>query len=278
MGGSRRESRLAAGGGKREEFPPSPRKWHQKSPSWAARLVCRRCSWLFLALPVNPTHTEPACCFPQLCLRRGLRRNGLSALPQQELRGHLDFKEQPGSWLNWKLFLAEGRRGLVPGRHPQLCPPVLSVGMLENRIPGGPRGMSAWSRAWESARGVFWRWVGGREGKGGCKLREKVRRAINKWHPGKEMSVCGSSDTPAPEMGRERVRMVVIWGIKSMESRPGQQQRGLSFKLVGWSVAVVLLGLLLRVLLQPSVVWAHISHKLPRGPGSWGPTSRPAAV
>lgn len=29
------------------------------------------------------------------------------------------------------------------------------------------------------------------------------------------MSVCGSSDTPAPEMERERVRTVVIWGIKS---------------------------------------------------------------
>lgn len=57
--------------------------------------------------------------------------------------------------------------------------------------------------------------MGGREGKGGCKLGEKVRRAINKQHPEKEMSVCGSSDTPAPEIERKTVRTVVIWGVKS---------------------------------------------------------------
>lgn len=100
----------------------------------------------------------------------------------------------------------------MPDGHPQLCPPVLLVGMLENRIPAGPWGMSAHSRAWEKAGGGFQRSVGGKEGKGGCKLGEKVRHAINMWHPRKEMSVCGSIDTPVPEMGRE---MVVIWGIKS---------------------------------------------------------------
>lgn len=47
-------------------------------------------------------------------------------------------KSSRAAGLIWKLFLAGGRRGLVPGRHPQLRPPVLSAGMLENRIPGGP--------------------------------------------------------------------------------------------------------------------------------------------
>lgn len=28
----------------------------------------------------------------------------------------------------------------MPDRHPRLCPPVLSMGMLENHIPTGPGG------------------------------------------------------------------------------------------------------------------------------------------
>lgn len=70
--------------------------------------------------------------------------------------------------------------------------------------------------------GVFFSagWV---EEKGGCKLGEKVKHAINKWHPGKEMSVCGSSDTPVPEMGRQ---MVAIWSIKSAGIRAGTTAAG----------------------------------------------------
>lgn len=80
---------------------------------------------------------------------------------------------------------------------------VHAMEMLENHIPVGPWGMSVHSWAWEHPRGGSQSWVGGREGRGGCKLGEKVRRAINKWHPGKEMSACGSSNTQVPEMGRE---------------------------------------------------------------------------
>lgn len=52
------------------------------------------------------------------------------------------------------------------------------------------------------------------------------------------MSVCGSIDTPVPEMGRE---MVVIWGIKS--GRIGARataEGGVSLNLVGQSMAVML--------------------------------------
>lgn len=162
-------------------------------------------SLLYLGLPAcislaNPTHTAGACCFPQPCLRRGLRWNRLSPLPQQEL------------WTIWiskaaaligSCSLQWEKRGLVPDRHPQLCPPVLSMVIPGNHIPAGPWGMFAHSWAWEHPGGGSQSWVGGREGRGGRKLREKVRHAINKWHPEKEMSVCGSSGTPVPEMERE---------------------------------------------------------------------------
>lgn len=73
-------------------------------------------------------------------------------------------KSSRAAGLIWKLFLAGGRRGLVPGRHPQLRPPVLSGGMLENRIPGGPRDVCTLPGLGESP-GVFFGagWV---EGKG----------------------------------------------------------------------------------------------------------------
>jgi len=104
----------------------------------------------------------------------------------------------------------------VPNGHPRLCPPVLSVGKLEDtsQLALGDvctqRGLGE-SRGWFLVLGV-WK---GRERKGGCKLGEKVRHAINKWHPGKEMSVCGSSNTAVPETGNE---MGVVWGIKSTGS------------------------------------------------------------
>lgn len=66
------------------------------------------------------------------------------------------------------------------------------------------------------------------------------------------------------------MRVDVIWGFKSMEAGLGQQRRGVSLNLVGQSVAVVLPRLLLGMLLKPCGIWAHVSHKLPRGPGSQG--------
>lgn len=44
------------------------------------------------------------------------------------------------------------------------------------------------------------------------------------------MSVCGSSDTPVPEMGREMLLSVegndVVWGTKSMAIRAGMRGGG----------------------------------------------------
>lgn len=99
--------------------------------------------------------------------------------------------------------------------------PALSMVMLEKHIPH-PGWAVGDVRTQPGLGAGFQCWVGGREGKGGCKLGEKVRRAINKWHPGKEMSVCGRSNTAVPETGREWLsRASNPW-----ESGPGQQWGG----------------------------------------------------
>lgn len=106
----------------------------------------------------------------------------------------------------------------MPDRHPQLCPPVLSMAMPGNFIPTGSWGMSAHSWAWEHPRGGSQSWVGGREGIGGRKLGEKVRHAINKLASGeRNVSVRQQRHTNA----RDGEGNVVVWGIKSMEIGAG---------------------------------------------------------
>lgn len=85
-------------------------------------------------------------------------------------------------------------RGLVPDGHPQISPPVLFRGCWHRASRPGPGGCCT-QPGWEKGGGGFRGWAGRREGKGGCKLGEKVRHAINKWHPGKKMSACSGSDT-----------------------------------------------------------------------------------
>lgn len=173
--------------GKNGRIFPAAQRSGGGAPSRAAMQI----SPLHLGLPAcnslaHPTHTAGACCIPQPCLRRGLRWNRISPLPPARITDHLDFK---GSCFNWKLFLAVGKEGAPAWQ----TPPALS-----SRAARGDAGEAHPSRALGgvctqlgsgASQGWSQSWVGGREGRGGCKLGEKVRHAINKWHPGKEMSV-----------------------------------------------------------------------------------------
>lgn len=119
-----------------------------------AGLQCKfpRCTLAFqpaIRWHIPPTRLEPAA-FHSPAFAGGCAGTEFLLFPQQELRTIWISK---AAALIGSCSLQWGRRGLLPGRHPQLCPPVLPVVMLESHIPAGPWGLSAHSWAREHPRG-----------------------------------------------------------------------------------------------------------------------------